>query len=221
VALLRQALAHRSWCAEVSGQASNERLEFLGDAVLGWVVADLAYRQEDGLDEGKLTDLRKAIVNADALAKVAEELGVGHALLLGKGEAAAGGRQKRSILSDAFEAIIGAVYLDGGADVAYDFVQRLLGQRIVDTVHALGALDHKTALQELAVRLFDAPPLYRMRDEGPDHAKRFFAQAEVAGRVWGQGEGRSKKQAEQAAAREAFEALVRSAEETAALPTDV
>ena len=117
MALLRQALAHRSWCAEVAGQASNERLEFLGDAVLGWVVADLAYRQEDGLDEGKLTDLRKAIVNADALAKVAEELGVGHALLLGKGEAAAGGRQKRSILSDAFEAIIGAVYLDGGAEV--------------------------------------------------------------------------------------------------------
>ena len=113
-ALLRQALAHRSWCAEVAGQRSNERLEFLGDAILGWVVADLAYRQQEDLDEGKLTDLRKAIVNADALAKVAEELGVGDALLLGKGEAAAGGRQKRSILSDAFEAIIGAVYLDGG-----------------------------------------------------------------------------------------------------------
>ena len=130
---------------------------------------------------------------------MAEELDVGHALLLGKGEAAAGGRQKRSILSDAFEAIIGAVYLDGGADVAYDFVQRLLGRRIVDTVHALGALDHKTALQELAVRLYDTPPLYRMRDEGPDHAKRFFAQAEVAGRAGDKAKGRSKKQAEQAA----------------------
>ena len=220
MALLRQALAHRSWCAEVAGQASNERLEFLGDAVLGWVVADLAYRQEDDLDEGKLTDLRKAIVNADALAKVAEELGVGDALLLGKGEAAAGGRQKRSILSDAFEAIIGAVYLDGGAEVGYEFVQRLLGQRIVDTVHALGGSTTRRRCRSWPCACSKPRRSTALRDEGPDHAKRFFAQAEVAGRVWGQGEGRSKKQAEQAAAREAFEALVSSVEETAALPTD-
>ena len=212
-ALLRQALAHRSWCAEVAGQRSNERLEFLGDAILGWVVADLAYRQQEDLDEGKLTDLRKAIVNADALAKVAEELGVGDALLLGKGEAAAGGRQKRSILSDAFEAIIGAVYLDGGASAGYGFVERLLGSRILSTVGVLGGLDHKTALQELAVKLFESPPVYRLRDEGPDHAKRFFAEAVVDGRVWGNGEGRSKKQAEQAAAREAFDHLVATVEE--------
>ena len=213
MALLRQALAHRSWCAEVPGQPSNERLEFLGDAVLGWVVADLAYRQKETLDEGKLTDLRKAIVNADALAKVAEELGVGAALLLGKGESAAGGRQKRSILSDAFEAIIGAVYLDGGADAGYRFVEGLMGQRITATVSVLGGLDHKTALQELAVRLYDSPPVYRVRDEGPDHAKRFYAEAEVDGRIWGHGEGRSKKQAEQAAAREAFDHLVSTVEE--------
>ena len=213
MALLRQALAHRSWCAEVSGQPSNERLEFLGDAVLGWVVADLAYRQKETLDEGKLTDLRKAIVNADALAKVAEELGVGAALLLGKGESAAGGRQKRSILSDAFEAIIGAVYLDGGADAGYRFVEALMGQRITATVSVLGGLDHKTALQELAVRLYDSPPVYRVRDEGPDHAKHFYAEAEVDGRIWGHGEGRSKKQAEQAAAREAFDHLVSTVEE--------
>jgi len=213
VALLRQALSHRSWCAEVPGQPSNERLEFLGDAVLGWVVADLAYQQKESLDEGKLTDLRKAVVNADALAKVAEELGVGQALLLGKGEAAAGGRQKRSILSDAFEAIIGAVYLDGGADASYRFVEGLLGQRIAATVSVLGGLDHKTALQELAVRLFESPPVYKVRDEGPDHAKHFYAEAEVDGRVWGRGEGRSKKQAEQAAAREAFDHLVSTVEE--------
>jgi ribonuclease III len=213
VALLRQALSHRSWCAEVPGQPSNERLEFLGDAVLGWVVADLAYQQKETLDEGKLTDLRKAVVNADALAKVAEELGVGAALLLGKGEAAAGGRQKRSILSDAFEAIIGAVYLDGGADAGYRFVEGLLGQRIAATVSVLGGLDHKTALQELAVRLFESPPVYKVRDEGPDHAKHFYAEAEVDGRVWGRGEGRSKKQAEQAAAREAFDHLVSTVEE--------
>ena len=143
---------------------------------------------------------------------MAEELGVGEALLLGKGEDAAGGRQKRSILSDAFEAILGAVYLDGGPAVGYEFVERLLGERIAQTVSALGGLDHKTALQELAVRLFDSPPLYRLRDEGPDHAKRFYAEAEVDGRVWGQGEGRSKKQAEQAAAHEAFDRLVATVE---------
>jgi ribonuclease-3 len=206
--LLEQALAHRSWCAEYPGHASNERLEFLGDAVLGWVVADLAYRQHEELDEGKLTDLRKAVVNADALARMAEELGVGDALLLGKGEDAAGGRHKRSILSDAFEAIIGAVYLDGGADDGYAFVERLLAGQISDAVTALSGLDHKTALQELSVRLFVSLPVYVLEEEGPDHAKRFFASAEVDGRVWGRGAGRSKKQAEQAAACEAYRRLL-------------
>lgn len=172
--------------------------------MLGWVVADLAYRQHAALDEGKLTDLRKAIVNADALARVARQVGVGEALLLGKGEDAAGGRHKRSILADAFEAIIGAVYLDGGADEGYAFVGRVLGGRIADTVTALGGLDHKTALQELAVRRFDSPPVYVLREEGPDHEKHFFATARVDGQVWGRGEGRSKKQAEQAAAQEAY-----------------
>jgi ribonuclease-3 len=171
------------------------------------VVADLAYRQHAALDEGKLTDLRKAIVNADALARMATQFGVGQALLLGKGEDAAGGRHKRSILSDAFEAIIGAVYLDGGADAGYAFVRRVLGERIADTVTALGGLDNKTALQELAVRLFDSPPVYGLREEGPDHEKRFFAVVRVAGQIRGRGEGRSKKQAEQAAAREAYRQL--------------
>jgi ribonuclease-3 len=205
---LLRALAHRSWCAESPGNASNERLEFLGDAVLGWVVADLAYRQHEELDEGKLTDLRKAVVNADALAQMANQLGVGDALLLGKGEDAAGGRHKRSILSDAFEAIIGAVYLDGGAEEGYAFVERLMAGQIADAVSVLGGLDHKTALQELSVRLFVSLPVYVLEEEGPDHAKRFFASAEVDRRVWGRGEGRSKKQAEQAAAREAYRRLV-------------
>jgi ribonuclease III len=208
VTVLQRALAHRSWCAEFPGNDSNERLEFLGDAVLGWVVADLAYRQHGDLDEGKLTDLRKAVVNADALARMGDELGVGEALLLGKGEDAAGGRHKRSILSDAFEAIIGAVYLDGGAGEAYAFVERLLAGRISDAVTALGGLDHKTALQELSVRLFESLPVYALEEEGPDHAKRFFATAQVDGRVWGTGEGRSKKQAEQVAAREAYRRLL-------------
>jgi ribonuclease-3 len=178
-------------------------LEFLGDAVLGWVVADLAFRTYMELPEGKLTDLRKAVVNAAALAGIADEIDLGDALLLGKGEAAAGGRRKPSILSDALEAVIGAVYLDGGAEAAHALITRLLGARMEEAVTRLGGLDAKTTLQELAARLFDAPPVYVLRGDGPDHAKRFYATVHIAGQRWGEGEGRSKKQAEQAAAREA------------------
>jgi ribonuclease-3 len=178
-------------------------LEFLGDAVLGWVVADLAFRTFVDLPEGKLTDLRKAVVNAAALAGIADEIDLGDALLLGKGEAAAGGRRKPSILSDALEAVIGAVYLDGGAEAAHALITRLLAARMEEAVTRLGGLDAKTTLQELAARLFDAPPVYVLRGDGPDHAKRFYATVHIAGQRWGEGEGRSKKQAEQAAAREA------------------
>ena len=217
-ALLRQALAHRSWCAEHPGNASNERLEFLGDAVLGWVVADLAYRNYRELPEGKLTDLRKAVVNAAALAEVAAELGLGELLLLGKGEAAAGGRQKPSILSDAFEAVLGAVYLDGGTEAAQRLVSRLVLPRIDDAVSRLGGLDHKTTLQELAARLLEAPPVYVLSESGPDHAKEFVAEVVIGDRVWGSGAGRSKKQAEQAAASEACAALAAGRREAGASP---
>ncbi len=202
-ALLRQALAHRSWCSEYPGNASNERLEFLGDAVLGWTIADLVYRRYPDLPEGKLTDLRKAVVNAGALAAVADELDLGQELLLGKGEAAAGGRRKPSILSDALEAVFGAVYLDGGGEPARDLITRTLVTRLEEAVGRLGGLDHKTSLQELSAELFSAPPVYVLVSDGPDHAKRFEATVHIAGTAWGSGEGRSKKQAEQAAAREA------------------
>ena len=205
--MLRQALAHRSWCSEYPGNASNERLEFLGDAVLGWVVADLAYRSHADLAEGKLTDLRKAVVNASALAQVASEVGLGDELLLGKGEAAAGGRRKPSILSDALEAVFGAVYLDGGPDAALEVIERLVGPRIAEAVHRLGGLDHKTSLQELSARLFEVAPTYVIAEDGPDHAKTFFARVEIQGVTWGEGEGRSKKQAEQSAARMACHRL--------------
>jgi len=200
-------VAHRSWCAEYPGNASNERLEFLGDAVLGWVVADLVYRANQALAEGQLTDLRKSVVNAGALAQVAEAIQLGEALLLGKGEDAAGGRTKPSILSDAFEAVLGAVYLDGGAPAAYDIVERLVGPRLLGQGGRAGGFDNKTALQELAARLAIDPPTYIVREEGPDHAKRFFATVRVDGRSLGYGEGRSKKQAEQAAAEVAREVL--------------
>lgn len=212
--LLRTALAHRSWCAETVGHpASNERLEFLGDAVLGWVVADLAFRHHGDLPEGRLTDLRKGVVNAAALAESAEELGLGQHILLGKGESAAGGRAKPSILSDAIEAVIGAVYLDGGAEAAYQLITRMLGDRIEHAAVRLEHADHKTHLQELTARLFDSAPVYVLREEGPDHAKRFYATVLVQGREAGQGEGRSKKQAEQAAARRACEHLLEASPE--------
>ncbi|MCU1368360.1 MAG: rnc [Ilumatobacteraceae bacterium] len=211
-------MAHRSWCAEVAGdEPSNERLEFLGDAVLGWVVADLAYRQFSELPEGKLTDLRKSVVNAAALAETAIRLDLGASLMLGRGEDAAGGRTKPSILSDAFEAVLGAIYVDAGTAAAYAFVERAIGDQLLQAVLQLDRLDYKTMLQEIAVRRFDAAPVYILSEDGPDHAKRFAATAIVAGQVYGQGEGRSKKLAEQAAAAEACHALSRDA---AATPED-
>lgn len=191
----------------MGGEESNERLEFLGDAVLGWIVAELAYRQHADLAEGKLTDLRKSVVNATALAEVARELGIGPFLLLGKGEAAAGGRAKPSILSDAFEAVLGAVYLDGGATAAAALVERLFVHRMAAAAQRLDRLDYKTVLQELTARLHDTAPVYVLTDTGPDHDKRFFATVIVAGQQVGKGEGRSKKLAEQAAAEQAWHLL--------------
>ena len=205
--LLRRALCHRSWVSEHEGDASNDRLEFLGDAVLGWVVADLVFRNFADLAEGALTDLRKSVVNAAALAEVAAELHVGEHLLLGKGEDAAGGRQKVSILSDAMEALLGAVYLDGGRDAGFAVVERLFLPRLEDAVGSLDRLDFKSALQEALSRRGRPSPDYKIRSTGPDHDKVFYATVLVAKEQLGHGEGRSKKTAEQAAAAEAFARL--------------
>lgn len=205
--LLARALAHRSWCAETPGAESNERLEFLGDAVLGWVVADIAYRHFGELPEGLLTDLRKSVVNAVALAQVAQQIELGPHILLGKGEAAAGGAEKPSILSDAFEAVLGAVYLDGGPDAAFAMVDRLVAPRMKRSLDRLDQLDHKTQLQELTARLGRGAPEYRLTSTGPDHAKTFTAEAVVDDVVIGVGTGRSKKAAEQGAASEACETI--------------
>jgi ribonuclease-3 len=204
-------MAHRSWCAETPGVESNERLEFLGDAVLGLVVTDHVFRAYPALPEGHLAQVRAAVVNAGALAEVAEELELGRALLLGKGEDASGGREKPSILADAMEAVIGAVYLDGGWDAAAALVMGLLGERIAEAAAGPGGHDFKTRLQELAARRFDQLPRYDVVGEGPDHAKRFSATVYLAGQPAGVGEGRSKKQAEQAAARMAWDALAEPA----------
>jgi ribonuclease-3 len=159
------------------------------------------------LPEGELAKLRASVVNAEVLASLAAEIDLGPALLLGKGEDASGGRTKASILSDAMEAVIAAVYLDGGWPAADALVLRLLGERIREGAAGPGGHDYKTRLQELAARRFDQLPRYHVRAEGPDHSKEFFATVSIGGEVRGEGDGRSKKQAEQAAARAAWERL--------------
>ncbi len=205
--LLAQCVAHRSWCAEHPGEASNERLEFLGDAVLGWVVTDHLYLTYPDLPEGELAKARSALVNSSALADVAAGLSIGDALLLGKGEDQSGGRRKPSILADAAEAVIGAVYLDRGPEAAAALIMRLLGDRIIDAAGRPGGDDYKTRLQERCAREFDVLPNYVVSDEGPDHAKLFDAEVMIRGESLGRGSGRSKKQAEQAAAMAAWERL--------------
>ncbi len=200
-------MTHRSWCAENPPALSNERQEFLGDAVLGLVVTDFIFRTYPELPEGQLAKVRASVVNSAVLAEVADELEVGGALLLGKGEGASGGSKKPSILADAMEALIGATYLDGGWEPAASLVLRLLGDRIIEAAAGPGGQDHKTRLQELASSRFGRLPTYTVVDEGPDHAKRFVASVALDGRRWEGGEGRSKKQAEQAAARVAWVAL--------------
>ena len=199
-------MAHRSWCAENEHTTSNERLEFLGDAVLGLIVTDHLFRSYD-LAEGELAKVRASVVNSAALAELAAELNLGQALLLGKGEDSSGGREKPSILADAMEAVIGAVYLDGGWDAASEMVMGLLETRIGEAAAGPGGQDYKTRLQELAARTFEVLPQYVVVDEGPDHAKRFFAKVTIGDVERGRGEGRSKKQAEQAAAKQAWESL--------------
>ena len=201
------ALAHRSWCAETPGTESNERLEFLGDAVLGLVVTDHLFHNYPALAEGELATVRAAVVNAGVLADLATDLGIGAALALGKGEDASGGREKPSILSDAMEAVIGAVYLDGGWEAAARLVMDLLGERIAEAATGPGGQDYKTRLQELAAQRLDTLPRYEVQEEGPDHAKRFFATVFIDEEECGTGEGRSKKQAEQAAAQKAWRSL--------------
>ncbi|MGH9226040.1 MAG: ribonuclease III [Acidimicrobiales bacterium] len=209
--LLERAMAHRSWCAENPGNASNERLEFLGDAVLGLVVTAHVYRLYPLLPEGQLAQVRASVVNSAALAETAEGLGIGDYLLLGKGEDASSGREKPTILADAMEAVIGAVYLDGGWEAAEELVLTVLGERIREAAAGPGASDYKTRLQELASRQFDQLPKYEVEGTGPDHAKHFTARVILDGRELGTGQGRSKKQAEQAAARVAWHTLAAEA----------
>ncbi|MEP7059749.1 MAG: ribonuclease III [Actinomycetota bacterium] len=202
--LRRAALTHRSYAFERSLSVTNERLEFLGDSILGVVVTDMAYRAYPDMSEGMLAKLRAAIVNMIALADVARSLGLGDIVLLGKGEEQSGGRDKASILADALEAVFGAVYLDRGLDVASDLIRRLFRPRMEAYVRGEGDRDYKTLLQELASHSLRSMPDYRIQEEGPDHQKEFTATVFLSGEEHGSGKGRSKKEAEQQAAQEAY-----------------
>lgn len=206
--LLELALTHRSYAFEQEASGNNERLEFLGDAVLGLIVTDLAYRRLPDLAEGDLAKLRAATVNMATLADVALELGLGEDIRLGRGEEMSGGRQKSSILADATEAVLGALYLDRGLGAVAGVVERLFWPRMEAYVLGQGERDYKTGLQELAARDIGSVPQYRVRDRGPDHAKEFTATVYLGGEVYGSGTGRSKKEAEQEAARMAHDRLV-------------
>ena len=210
--LLRQAMAHRSWCAEHGGKPSNERLEFLGEAILQWIVTDLIFEAHPSLNEGALTDLRKSLVNAETLANIAVEIKLGQWLQLGAGEDAAGGRFKGSILADAFEALVGAIYLDHGYEVTTAVVLRLMEGVIAEAVERGAGLDGKTALQELVAAAGLGVPEYQITESGPDHDKDFVAVVIVNGKTFPAGSGKSKREAEQIAARVAFEELSRGNE---------
>jgi ribonuclease-3 len=207
--LFRTSLTHRSFAFERGTEETNERLEFLGDAVLGIVVTDLAYRRFPDMAEGELAKLRAATVNMITLADVARDLGLGEEILLGKGEELSGGRDKTSILADAMEAVLGAIYLDRGLQAATRVIQRLFWPRMAAYARGEGDRDYKTALQELAAQDVGMVPQYRIEEQGPDHDKRFTAEVFLSGRPLGSGRGRSKKEAEQQAAREAYVQLTR------------
>jgi len=208
--LLDRALTHRSFAYENGGLPTNERLEFLGDSVLGLIVTDTLFRRHPDLPEGNLAKLRAAVVNSRALAAVARGLGLGCYIRLGKGEEATGGRDKSSILADTLEAVIGAVYLDGGLDAADALVHRLFDPVIARSARLGAGLDWKTSLQELTAAEELGGPEYLVDESGPDHQKSFRAVAKIGGQIYGEGEGRSKKEAEQQAAELAWTAISES-----------
>jgi ribonuclease III len=208
--LCEAALTHKSWLNEAqpaSGRRDNERLEFLGDAVLALVISDLLMRTFPDRSEGELSKTRAVIVSESGLAKAAEALALGPWIFLGRGEDQAGGRRKPSILSDALEALFGAVYLDGGLAAAQAVAERLFGQAL-DDAEKDTRLDHKSRLQERAQATLQTTPVYSViREDGPDHDKRFEVAIALGGREYGRAMGKSKKEAEQNAAAQALRVL--------------
>jgi ribonuclease-3 len=213
VELLRRALTHRSYAYEHGGLPHNERLEFLGDAVLGIVITDSLFRTHPDLSEGRLAKLRASVVNMRALASVARAIGpegsggLGAYLLLGRGEEGTGGRDKPSILADALEALFGAIYVQHGLVEAGRVIHELFDEMLDDVATGGAGLDWKTSLQELTAERGLGVPEYLMSSTGPDHEKTFTARAQVAGELFPSSTGRSKKEAEQLAAETAWRAI--------------
>jgi ribonuclease-3 len=213
---LERALMHRSFAYENGGLPTNERLEFLGDSVLGLIVTDTLFQSFPDLPEGQLAKLRAAVVNMRALAGVARGLRLGAYVRLGKGEEGTGGRDKSSILADTLEAVIGAVYLDQGLPAADGLVHRLFDPVIARSARLGAGLDWKTSLQELTAAEVLGVPEYHVDESGPDHQKSFRASVRIGAQTYGEGEGRSKKEAEQQAAEAAWTAISASLTEAAA-----
>ena len=205
--MLDLALTHRSWAYENGGVATNERLEFLGDSILGQAVTVMLYKSYPLLAEGDLAKRRASLVSSVALAEVARSIGLGEFLKLGRGEELTGGREKSSILADTVEALIGAVYLAEGGEAATALVLRLIAPLLADPQRFDASMDPKTSLQELAAHLGLTAPTYDIIDSGPDHSKVFTATVLIDGDAVAKGEGTSKKQAEMAAAQDACSVL--------------
>ncbi len=203
--LLERALIHKSYANETKLAHHNERLEFLGDAVLNLVVSEYLIKTYPDSSEGDLSRLRASIVSEPALASVAREIGIGEFLLLGRGEEQTGGRNKDSLLADSVEAVIAAIYLDSGMDTVVAFILRFFEGLIRKGSASREILDYKTELQEVCQERLKLLPEYRVVSEsGPDHQKQFTVELTIKGEVFGRGEGRSKKEAEQRAAKEAL-----------------
>ncbi len=205
--LLNLALTHRSFAYESGGLPTNERLEFLGDSVLGLIITEELYARFPDLDESRLSPLRSGIVNMRALAAIGRELDLGSILKIGKGEAVTGGRDKNSILSDALEALVGAIYLDHGYSKTREIIITLMSNTIDEAMTRGAGLDGKTALQEIVAASGWPAPEYRVTESGPDHDKDFEAVAFVNGVTYRAGHGKSKREAEQVAARLAYEEI--------------
>ena len=205
--ILELALTHRSFAYENGGIPTNERLEFLGDSILGQAVTVMLYRTYPDLDEGHLAKRRASLVSTAALAQIARGLGLGEYIRLGRGEILTGGRDKASILADTVEALIGATFLDAGGEVATAFVLRLIAPLLAEPGHFGVSMDPKTALQELAASAGVGVPVYALESSGPDHSKVFVATVAIGSAVTAEGVGPSKKFAEMAAAREAIDRL--------------
>jgi ribonuclease-3 len=208
--LLQRALTHRSYLNEnpTHPLEDNERLEFLGDAVLDFITGEYLYHRFPEMPEGRLTNLRSALVRTETLAGFATQLNLGAHLYMGRGEEESGGRERAAILCDAFEAVIGALYLDSGLEATRQFVFQMIDPMLQEIINSETDKDAKSRLQELAQSYYKLTPTYRtISEHGPDHAKEFLVEALIGGKVYGRGQGLSKQNAAQAAARAALETL--------------